>query len=187
MTVIHNPIVNNVGVHQYQHLYSEIIHSTSKHSANERPKSASVNEKSSINSDTNEKVLNYKDSLNTKYTNVSAVLGKTTNESSTKITVEKDTANKESVVKEASEFSNDVTIKSSLAKSKKSQKRKGKSLKRVRFTDDPESISFWRRFVRFFHFLSNYSRNTVKTLRTALSKYILLLYLSPRTPSLPIS
>lgn len=187
LNVIQKTKINNVGIPQYEHLYSTIINSTSKYNANEKPSGSSVNEKSSIKSELNEKVVNYRDIVNDKYTNSSVVHGKPINESSIESSVDKETASKESVVpKEAREFPSDVTIKSSLRKNKKSKQKKGKSVKRVRFTDDPERIPFWRRFVRIFHFLSNYTRNTVTTLKTAFSKYILLQYLPSPTLSLPI-
>lgn len=179
--------MKNVGSPQYEHLYSSIINSTSKHYANETPVSLSANKKSS-RSEFNENIENYRDVGIDKYTNVSVVHGKAANEATTEITIEKETVSNESVVlKEASVFSSDVTIKSSLAKNKKGKQKKGKSVKRVRFTDDPKSIPFWRRFVRFFHLLWNYTRNSVKTLRTALSKLILLQYLSTPALSLLIS
>lgn len=57
------------------------------------------------------------------------------------------------------------SIKSSL-KDKRSRKIKGKSAKkRVRFSDTDEAserIPFCRRFVRFFHFLWQCTRNTVQ-------------------------
>lgn len=179
--------MKNVGSPQYEHLYTAIVNSTSKHNANETPVNLSADKKCSSKSEFNENNKNYRDVVNDKYTNVSVVHGKTTNESTTEITIEKERVSNESVVpKEASVFINDVTIKSSLAKSKKGKQKKGKSVKRVRFTDDPKSIPFWQRFVRFFHILWNYTRNSVTTLRTVLSKFIhLQLFVLPCSISYP--
>lgn len=183
LNVIQKSKEKNVGCPQYEHLYSAIINSTSKHNANERPVSLNVNENSSRKSELNENIVNYRHVVNNKYTNVNAVHGKSSNELTTEITVEKETVSNESVVpKAASEFLNDVTIKStiksSLTKSKKDRQKKWKSVKRVRFTDDPESIPFWRRFVHFFHLLWNHTRNSVNTLRITKSKFILLQLMS---------
>lgn len=160
--------MKNVGSPQYEHLYSTIVNSASKHNTNEKPVSLIGNEKSEFIEN-----INYRDVVNDKYTNVNIVREKFTKESTIEITVEKETVSNKSVVpKEVSELSSVVTIKSSLAKSKKSRQKKGKSVKRVRFSDDPESIPFWRRVVLFFHFLWNYTRNSVETLKTAKSKFI---------------